>query len=54
MNVNNVADNKIPDGLIVVKRHDSTPIDPKLKNVKEKILGRESYIYKNGVFLLAD
>lgn len=54
MNVNNVADNKIPDGLTVVKRYDSTPIDRKLKEVKEKVLGRESYIYKNGVFLLTN
>lgn len=54
MNVNNVAENRIPAGLKIVKRHDSTPIDPGLKKVKEKVLGRESYVYKNGVFLLTN
>lgn len=44
---------KIPPGFKVVDKYESVPIDLTLKKLKEKVLHRESYLYKYGVFLLA-
>lgn len=53
-NVNNEAVSKIPAGLHIVQHFDTVPLDPTLKTLKEKILGRGSYAYKYSVFLLSN
>lgn len=46
------AESKIPEGFNIIGKYESVPIDPVLKKFKEKILHRESYLYKYGVYLL--
>lgn len=51
---NQTPESKIPAGLRMIDRYDSTPIDRTLKKYKEKVLGRPSYLYKYGLFLLTN
>lgn len=49
---NVTTDSKIPNGLRIVQRYDSVPLDSTLKKYKEKLLKRSSYEYKYSVYLL--
>lgn len=46
------AASKIPDGLKIIAKFESVPIDPILLEWKRKITGRQSYQYKYGLYLL--
>lgn len=43
---------KIPEGFVILDELHSVPLDPTLKQLKSRILGRESYTYKYSVYLL--
>lgn len=45
-------ESRIPDGLRIVDELYTTPLDPTLILLKERVLGRPSYVYKNALFLL--
>jgi 4-amino-4-deoxy-L-arabinose transferase-like glycosyltransferase len=51
-NINNEPSGKIPAGFHSVMKYEAVPLDPTLKKLKEKILHRESYTYKYGVYLI--
>ena len=43
---------KIPEAFAVIDEFHSVPLDPILRQLKSRILGRESYTYKYSVYLL--
>ena len=49
-----VATDKIPAGFKIIDQLQSVPTDPVLLELKRKLLGRPSYDYKYGVYLLSD
>lgn len=46
------AADQIPDGFKIVDQFQSVPVDPILLKLKRKLTGRQSYVYKYGVYLL--
>ena len=51
-NANHSTDSKIPEGLSIIRRYDSVPLDSTLKKLKERMAGYTSYSYKYSVYLL--
>ncbi|KKR35497.1 MAG: hypothetical protein UT67_C0001G0002 [Candidatus Magasanikbacteria bacterium GW2011_GWA2_40_10] len=48
------ATDQIPNGFKIIKQFQSVPVDPILLKLKQKVTGRQSYIYKYGVYLLTN
>ncbi|KKR34537.1 MAG: Glycosyl transferase family 39 [Candidatus Magasanikbacteria bacterium GW2011_GWA2_40_10] len=48
------ATDQIPDGFKIADQFQSVPVDPILLKLKQKITGRQSYVYKYGVYLLTN
>jgi len=48
------AADQIPGGFKIVDQLQSVPADPVLLKLKQKLIGRQSYVYKYGVYLLTN
>ena len=48
------AEDQIPSGFKIINQFQSVPVDPILLKLKQKLTGRQSYVYKYGVYLLTN